>query len=108
MGNETMTTDDVFAVLSHEHRRRILNELHDLDRTDDTGVSPEVFVDELVDGEAVAIELFHNHLPKLESTGFIEWDRQRDVVRRGPCYEAIGPVIDVMVENGDSLSIDWP
>jgi hypothetical protein len=50
----------------------------------------------------------HKHLPLLEGSGFIEWDREADAITRGPKFEGIRPLIELMVDHQDELPEDWP
>jgi len=58
-----------------------------------------------IDGETIA--LLHNHLPKLADSGFIDWDRDRQVVTRGPRFGEIEPLIELMVDHRDELPANW-
>lgn len=51
----------------------------------------------------VHIALVQNHLPKLEDAGFIQWDRDRDVVTRGPQFDEIGPLVQLLLDHADEL-----
>lgn len=102
--------DVMFDVLSHSYRRRILVAVSKLDPRDG-GASPHSMLDpEDANGglEKLNTALFHTHLPKLAEKGFIEWDRDGETVRRGPNFEEIAPLIDLMVDHEDELPADWP
>lgn len=53
-------------------------------------------------------ELYHNHLPALDAAGFIDWDPETDAVTRGPYYEDIRPLLQLMHDHQDELPEDWP
>lgn len=55
-----------------------------------------------------AQELYHRHLPKLDEAGYIEWDRERDVIRRGPRFAEIAPLVSLMENHADELPEGWP
>jgi hypothetical protein len=55
--------------------------------------------------DARAVELRHHHLPKLDSHGVIEWDRETRTVSRGPEFEAIRPFLELLSTNSHSLPI---
>ncbi len=49
----------------------------------------------------------HVHLPKLEEYGFIEWDRDSHEVRKGPKFNEIQPLLELLVSHSDELPDDW-
>jgi hypothetical protein len=49
----------------------------------------------------------HTHLPKLEESGFIEWDQERNIVRKGPQFEEIQPLLELMENHADELPDGW-
>ena len=44
------------------------------------------------------IGMYHSHLPKLERLGFIQWDRDVDVISPGPRFEEIRPLLTFLQE----------
>lgn len=98
--------DELFEVLSHPHRRRILTSLNDRNpREEDEFILSELVTEDEIEEESTGF--FHNHLPKLDEAGFIDWDRERHVVRRGPRFTEIEPLIELMVNHPDELPADW-
>lgn len=100
--------DTVFDALSHPYRRRILTRLNDHNPRDEASFSTDSVADEVDDDERVAIDVHHRHLPKLAESGFIEWDREANVVTRGPRFDEIAPLIDLMDAHRDELPAGWP
>lgn len=105
--NQTDVLGELLDALRHPCRRQILTQLNGRNHRDE---------DEL-DLEQVAgtgkrdhetITLIHSHLPKLADSGFINWDRKRHVVTRGPRFHEIAPLIDLMISHQDELPVDWP
>ena len=96
--------DDMIGILSKRQRRLILLTLkHD-------EVIPERDVlfrggDEIDDAE---LQLVHNHLPRLEEAGYIEWDRDSGTISKGPRYDEIKPLLDLIENHADELPPDWP
>jgi hypothetical protein len=90
--------DEAFDALSHVHRRRVISALRELDTGGRGAVHvPDDVFDDQQDDEALRIELYHVHLPKLEAAGFIE--RYHDaLVVRGPRFDVLEAVIE---EYGD-------
>lgn len=84
----SISTDTIFDIFAHEHRRIALNHL--------TQTEGPVPVDALVDtvtneanqlGDAestrdrIAVLFHHSHLPKMADAGFIEYDENQKKVR---------------------------
>ena len=51
--------------------------------------------------------MVHTHLPKLEDEGFIGWDREENMVRKGPRFEEIQPLLELMHNHADKLPDEW-
>lgn len=49
------------------------------------------------------LQMYHNHLPKLETEGIIEWDRETGTVSRGPAFGEIEPAIRLLITNQHAL-----
>lgn len=54
----------------------------------------------------IDIALRHNHLPKLEDAGLIEWDPDAGTVSRGPQFEEVEPLLRLLAANADALPGD--
>lgn len=100
--------DESLDALSHRYRRRILTRLHDRNPRDESSFSTDSVADHAADDEHVEIEIHHRHLPKLAEKGFIDWDRDSNVVRRGPRFDEIAPLIELMAAHPDELPDGWP
>lgn len=98
--------DELFEVLSHPHRRRILTSLNEWKpREEDEFNLTELVTEDEIEEEAPGF--FHNHLPKLDEAGFIDWDQERHVVRRGPRFSEVDPLIELMINHSEELPADW-
>lgn len=104
---ETAALDELFDVLSHPYRRRILTRLSDHYPRDEDEFDHEALASE-DDPDMPEIELVHSNLPKLDEAGFIDWDQESGVVRRGPRFGEIAPLIYLMVNHRDELPAGWP
>lgn len=104
---DTTTLSELLDVLSHPYRRRILTYLIDQDPRDGDEFDQQALADE-ADSDSWKIGLFHNHLPKLDDAGFIDWDRADGMVRPGPRFDEIAPVVARTVNSGDDLQGRWP
>lgn len=95
--------DATFDSLADERRRTLLVALLDEHQLDATAPIP-------VDDGAGAVnterrmqaEMYHRHLPKLADQRFIDWDRDTDEIVKGPQFEELRPLLEVVaphVEN---------
>lgn len=101
--------DTVLDVLANQYRRRVLVALSEHNPQDDD--DPQIPSDtELADEEleTLRIQMIHVHLPKLEESGFIEWERGTNSIRRGPQFDEIRPLLELMQNHADELPDGWP
>jgi len=105
-GTKKKSFDAMLEAVSDVQRRKLLVALLEHNPQDD---SPVVVVDDESESEAVErlVTMTHVHLPKLEDHGFIEWDRDRNEVSKGPAFEEIRPLLELLVEHEDELPADW-
>lgn len=110
--NRNVSTD----VLLHPEMDRILGALSDRQRRlnlymlkeGETLTETDLLVRSSGDSEKVEMDLAHNHLPKLEEAGYIEWDRVSGEISKGPRFEEIEPLLELMENHADELPPDWP
>ncbi|WP_254837564.1 DUF7344 domain-containing protein [Natronomonas marina] len=105
--------NELFEMLSHGHRRRVLVAVGRQNPQDDEDIASESVAerDERGDDEAldsVQQQLYHAHLPKLAEAGFIDWNRDSGVITRGPRFEEIEPLLRLMSDHEDELPDGWP
>lgn len=100
--------DRLFDALSHPYRRRILLLLSEDNPRDEDEFAVEDLATEEDELELLTSELYHAHLPKLAESGYIEWDRDANSIRRGPNYDAIAPLLRLMRDHADELPGGWP
>lgn len=107
-GTSTRTTDELgrcFRALASEDRRRLLAELSP--SADSTVIVPEEVNADGERLERVQHRFYHRHLPHLEDAGFIDWCRESDSVTRGPEYETIDPLLELMDAHSETLPGEW-
>ncbi|WP_226012186.1 hypothetical protein [Halomicrobium salinisoli] len=101
----TVEASTVFEMLADDHRRDLLFALLDHDPRqagqDSTGVSLDG-----VEREEIVVEMHHVHLPKLEGAGFIRWNHAQHRVERGPTFDEIRPLLQVLRENAGEIPGD--
>lgn len=93
--------------LSDRYRRELLLALLIENPQSDDDRDPLDIIDPPDEPDVLEAELFHNHLPKLESMGYIEWDRDTGQIATGPDWADIAPVIELIAEHQDELPEDW-
>lgn len=109
-------TSAMFELLADSTRRRLLIQLCDQPSVDVSdgflirGGSEAVSVRSGQQGvvgrgraDTRAVELHHHHLPKLDSHGVIEWDRETRTVSRGPEFDEIRPFLELLANNSHRL-----
>ncbi len=103
---------ELFEILSHEYRRRILMAVAEQNPQDEDDIASELSADgHEEDGDALDtlhLQLYHAHLPKLADAGFVDWDRDTGTITRGPQFEEIEPLLRLMHDHQDELPTDWP
>lgn len=99
---ESITTNDMLYALADGQRRRLLIALLEDD-------SPLVIADSesAADSLEHRMSMKHVHLPKLADYGFIEWDRERHEVSKGPKFVEIRPLIELLNNHENELPDDW-
>lgn len=97
-------TDQIFTALSHRLRRVILLLL----RRDSVVTMADVRDHAMAGEHGVEIELVHNHLPKLAAEDYIDWNRTTAEISKGPRFEKIEPLLDIIEDNADELPSQWP
>ncbi|WP_262179846.1 ArsR family transcriptional regulator [Haloarcula laminariae] len=94
-------------VLSNSYRRELLLALLEHNPQDDADRDPLDIIDPPLEPEVLEVELFHEHLPKLEELGFIEWDRDTGKISKGPDWADIEPVLRLIADHRNELPADW-
>ena len=88
--------DDCLRALGHGRRREVVTTLSDADAP--------LSVRALAGGdEQCRLALVHNHLPMLADGGYVDWDRDAGRVRRGPRFDEVAALLDLLRTHGDEL-----
>jgi hypothetical protein len=101
--------DIAFDALGSHQRRRVLVAL-----LDQNPQSPRVEGDGAGEafgrreGERLSPAMYHNHLPKLDAQGFVRWDRDTHEIERGPRFEEIRPLLELLDSHATVLPGEWP
>lgn len=109
---EEPTLGECLEALGAAQRRDLLRTLLVHDPQEEGPV--EIDVDEPDEAaDRRRIRLQHVHLPKLEASGFITWDRDAGEVSKGPQFEEIRPLLELLVgqesdpPQEDELPHEW-
>lgn len=102
----TVSADGCLDALGDVSRRRLLVSLL---RADDEGREAVDLraVDAASNATRAEVPLYHVHLPKLESMDLVDVDYDRGVVSRGPGFDEVEPLLELLEENRDRLPDDW-
>lgn len=91
--------DAAVEALADEERRRLVAALDRRGGSEGWVDVSRVAVATSADADA-AVTLRHVHLPKLASSGVVDWDRADDRVRPGPCFDAVARLADAISTTG--------
>lgn len=96
--------DQILEIMANRHRRLILQLLKQgaVETTNDVMVRGKSASDES------ELALTHNHLPKLDDAGYIEWNRDTGEISRGPRFDEISPLLELIENHADELPHGWP
>jgi len=100
----------MFEALADPYRRQLLLALFKENPQDDDDLDP---LDLLKPGETTddldttELNLEHTHLPKLAEMGFIEWDRESGELSKGPHWDEIAPLLQLINDHSDELPDEW-
>jgi predicted transcriptional regulator len=102
----TISFDDMVDALADVQRRKLLVALMEHNPQDD---SPVVIDEEGSETDAVErlVNMNHVHLPKLADYGFIVWNEQTHEVSKGPQFDEIRPMLELLDDHEDELPEDW-
>lgn len=98
--------DEIFDALSNAHRRRLLVALLEGGPQGDGVAVPEDIHEEEQTLETLRSECYHSHLPRLEEAGFVRWNRETNQVSRGPAFDEIRPVLELIRDRTDGFADD--
>ena len=98
--------DAAFRALASGHRRRLLLALIEHNPQEEVTVPEGVPLDS-VEGAELRSELYHNHLPLLEELEYIEWDHETHTVVKGPRFDEIRPLMELIDRHRDELPAGW-
>lgn len=94
----TSLTSDAFKALANPERRRLLIALAEHNpQSDQTFDYPDDVPPESRENEEkILLRTYHTHLPMLEAGGFIEWQKDDQEITKGPNFDVVRPLIQVL------------
>lgn len=114
MGNERGNIDSsqesfstALSALEDAYRRQLLLALIEHNPQDDDDVDPLDLVAEKDEPDILKTELFHRHLPKLEDMGYITWNQNTNKISKGPKWDDIAPLLQIIYNHQDELPDEW-
>lgn len=107
MGGDAENFDQVLSALSHPYRRELLVALTAHNPQDDDDIDPLGLLENGGEASALEVDLVHNHLPKLEEMGYITWDYDTGEISKGPDWDEIVPLIELIHDNREELPDGW-
>jgi hypothetical protein len=102
MGNAT-PWGEALSALSNPYRRQLLVALLEHNPQDSDDRDPLDILSGTEEPDVLETELFHRHLPKLDDMGFITWNRETDQISKGPRWEEIAPLLELIYTHQDEL-----
>lgn len=60
------------------------------------------------DSPSTKVILYHQHLPHLDTLGYIDWDRETETIAKGWNFEEVLPLIEVLEDKQGTLPGSWP
>lgn len=104
--SERLSFDHMVDALADIQRRKLLVALLEHNPQDDT---PVVIANSKSEADAVErlVTMQHVHLPKLVDYGVIEWNEETHEVTKGPKFDEIRPLLELLLNHEDELPAGW-
>lgn len=94
--------DKALLNLASVYRRRVLLALSDPQTAEEVSILDDVYAGE-TNIENLKTQMYHNHLPRLEDAGLIEWQKEDQQVVKGPKFDEIEPLLELLADNAEEL-----
>jgi hypothetical protein len=106
-GGAEQTFGKLLGVLSNPYRRQLLVALLEHNPQDDSDRDPLDILSASGEPDVLETELVHSHLPKLEQLGYISWNKETNEISRGPRWDEIAPLLELIHNHRDELPDGW-
>lgn len=106
--NRGVLWDTHLTALANPYRRQLLVALLKHNPQEDNAIDPlNAIASTDTKPERIRTELVHNHLPKLADIGYIDWEKDRGKLSKGPSWDEISPLLRLVHEHRDELPDGW-
>lgn len=95
--------DEVFNALCDRRRRLVLLLL----KEDAIETTADVIFKGEGNAATLELELVHNHLPQLSEAGYVEWDQYTGEISRGPRFDEVELLLDLLDTHAEELPNEW-
>ena len=99
--------ETILESLADPYRRQLLVALLEHNPQADDEPDPLNVTTAADEPAVLETELVHHHLPKLEQNGYIYWNREANEISRGPDWDDIGPILELLHRHRDELPEGW-
>lgn len=98
--------DARLEVLTSPYRRRVLRLVSDRGPLDEDELTAAAVgaCGRGDDPDVLRMKLLHSHLPNLAKRGYIEWSPGAEVIRRGPRFDDIEPLLGTVADDEGAVS----
>lgn len=97
-----MDLGTALLLLSDPYRRRLLLWIRE-HNPEDAEQIPRDMTDSDTEFERMFSQMYHLHLPMLAAAGVIAWDSDQNVIRRGPEYDELRPLLNLLRDHKEEL-----
>lgn len=98
--------DDHLDALERYERRRLLLRLSTSDPHGDPSIDFSKFDRDASELDPL-VAMRYLHLPYLEERGFVRWDRKNQLVSKGPRFDEMEPLLQLLRDVQDELPDRW-
>jgi hypothetical protein len=106
-GDAEQSFDELLESLSNPYRRQLLVALLEHNPQDDSDRDPLDILSASGEPDGLETALVHNHLPRLEQLGYISWNKETNELSRGPKWDDIAPLLELIHTHRDELPSGW-
>ena len=103
---ESLDFQSALDALRDKRRRRLLVALLEHNPQEEVSIPEGVHMGE-ADMEMLKAHMYHTHLPRLEELEIIRWNTDTEEVVRGPNFEKLRPLLELINDHADELPYDW-
>lgn len=99
--------DTALDALTDPYRRQLLVALITHNPQDDDDRDPLDILTGEEEPDVLQTELVHRHLPHLADKGYITWNRDTNEISKGPNWDEVAPLLELIHDHRDDLPDGW-